>query len=289
MRTRILTALVLLLFLGGALVLLPPEGWGFFLLLIILPGLWEWGLLSQLSPYKTVVISSLILTGLAFFMGLVTDGVEILEAGGLWSILLLMVVLLWCIYIPFCLRYPLKVPKGGVLFILGIVFLLFAWLGLWQMRLKGADYVLSALGMVWIADSVAYFVGRRWGRRRLAPLISPKKTWEGVLGAVLGVQVLLLILVWLGESYVGVFILGMGGWRSPALDWYRYGGWLLVVLGGLSVTILAILGDLFESLLKRRAGVKDSGRILPGHGGVLDRIDALLPVIPLVCWIGLWV
>ena len=131
-------------------------------------------------------------------------------------------------------------------------------------HLNGAHNVVHlALGVVWIADTAAYFAGRRFGRRKLAPSISPGKTWEGVIGAFAGVGVYyaLLWFAWAPEFLTG----------SRASD-------LLLVAGMLA---LSVEGDLFESWVKRRAGVKDSGTLLPGHGGVLDRIDGVIAAMPL--------
>lgn len=146
-----------------------------------------------------------------------------------------------------------------------------AWFALMDLSRLGAVLLVSALALVWVADSVAYFTGRAWGKRKLAPLISPGKTWAGVAGALVGV--------------VGIALIAAQLW--PALPLFttlmvqRF-SWLLSVLLLMGLVVLAIAGDLFESLLKRQAGVKDSGATLPGHGGVLDRIDALLPVLPAV-------
>ncbi|KPK06008.1 MAG: phosphatidate cytidylyltransferase, partial [Betaproteobacteria bacterium SG8_39] len=124
------------------------------------------------------------------------------------------------------------------------------------------------LALVWIADSAAYFAGRRLGRHKLAPAISPGKTWEGVVGGLAGVQVYAIICA----STI------------PALASRLEGGaaWLLYLSGGGLLCAVSIVGDLFESAVKRQASVKDSGTLLPGHGGVLDRIDSALAVLPVV-------
>jgi phosphatidate cytidylyltransferase len=150
------------------------------------------------------------------------------------------------------------------------------WLALFELRQVGAVALLSGMAVVWVADIAAYFSGRAFGRRKLAPAISPGKTWEGVHGAVVAVVALSLALVslaspaWLHQwqPLPAVLVQGMG---AP--------GAALVLAG---VVGLSIVGDLHESLLKRQAGVKDSSRLLPGHGGVLDRIDALIPTMPVV-------
>lgn len=144
-----------------------------------------------------------------------------------------------------------------------------AWFAALALLSRGLLWLVSTLALVWLADIAAYFTGRRFGRRKLAPAISPGKTWEGVAGAVVAtvVAALLLAVVWPAQPFFSTRLLQALG----------------IPLGALVLTLLvalSVVGDLFESLLKRQAGVKDSGRLLPGHGGVLDRIDALLPVLP---------
>ena len=123
------------------------------------------------------------------------------------------------------------------------------------------------MAIVWIADTAAYFSGRAFGKRKLAPTISPGKTWEGVYGALAATAVYALAMWWLAPTLLQV------DERTPL----AIAGWLALVF---TLTALGIVGDLFKSLLKRQRGIKDSGRILPGHGGVVDRIDALLAVMP---------
>lgn len=133
--------------------------------------------------------------------------------------------------------------------------------------------LLSVLCLVWMADVAAYFGGKALGRRKLAPAISPGKSWEGVYSGMLGV--LLLALVWGGGE-------GQGWWSGPSLYGALWSlGPVVAALGLLLLVIMSVCGDLLESLVKRSAGVKDSSALLPGHGGVLDRVDALLPVLPL--------
>jgi phosphatidate cytidylyltransferase len=169
-----------------------------------------------------------------------------------------------------------KVPKG-VRWLGGIVALCGAWMALVQARLVGVNFLFSLLALVWVADICAYVAGRLFGGRliaqKLAPSISPGKTWEGVVGALLGV---------VGCSYLWRWLESANGWPATSLYDHLYlvspyfFGVALVFL-----TTMSVVGDLMESLFKRSAGVKDSSGLLPGHGGVLDRVDALLPVLPL--------
>jgi len=165
-----------------------------------------------------------------------------------------------------------------LLTVLAVLFLLAAWLAIQALLGGGGLLLLSALAIVWIADIAAYFVGRAFGRRRLAPRISPGKTWAGVAGAVAAVIVASFAAraAWPAAALATTDVIAAAGSAAGAIV-------LLALL-----VLASIVGDLFESLLKRQAGVKDSSRLLPGHGGVLDRIDALLPVLPLVVLIRWW-
>jgi phosphatidate cytidylyltransferase len=156
----------------------------------------------------------------------------------------------------------------------GLVLLWVGWLALSQARAVSVNFVLSVLCIVWVADIGAYAAGRSFGRRKLAPSISPGKTWEGVYGGLVGVALLGLVwTLWIDTA------LPVDG---PSLFSHlraRF-GWPGLLAGAAVLAALSVVGDLFESLVKRAAGAKDSSRLLPGHGGVLDRIDALLPVLP---------
>jgi phosphatidate cytidylyltransferase len=157
--------------------------------------------------------------------------------------------------------------------VLGLVALWAAWLALAQARGIGVNFMLSMLCLVWMADVAAYFGGRRFGRRKLAPSISPGKSWEGVWSGLAGVVLLAAFWIWLD---------GRAGFDGPSLYSRIFSSLGLV---GLALSLLAlcglsVVGDLIESLVKRAAGAKDSSHLLPGHGGVLDRVDALLPVLP---------
>jgi len=161
--------------------------------------------------------------------------------------------------------------------LLAPVLLAAAWFALMRLTDGGFVYLLSVLVVVWLADIAAYFAGRRWGRRKLAPAISPGKTWAGVGGAVAAVLAVALLVDALAPQLPAFSTLLLQ--RLPLTAALA----LLVALVALSIA-----GDLFESLLKRQVGAKDSGRLLPGHGGVLDRIDALIAVLPAAGLLDLW-
>jgi phosphatidate cytidylyltransferase len=151
--------------------------------------------------------------------------------------------------------------------VVGWLVLLAAWVALVQLQARSPWLALAAMAIVWVADIAAYFSGRAFGRRKLAPAISPGKTWEGVQGALAAVAVYAVALIPLAHA--------AGYSRDVTL--FAAIVWIALAL---ALALLAVGGDLFESLLKRLAGVKDSGTLLPGHGGVLDRIDALLAALP---------
>ena len=156
---------------------------------------------------------------------------------------------------------------------LGLVLLALAWWALAQARIVGVNYLLSVLCVVWMADIAAYFGGRAFGRRKLAPRISPGKSWEGVISGMFGV--LLLAAAWMAfDARVATDS------ASLFTQLRQRFGIAPMVLALLALVAVSVVGDLFESLIKRAAGAKDSSALLPGHGGVLDRIDALLPVLP---------
>ncbi len=170
--------------------------------------------------------------------------------------------------LPQALRWPL-----------GLLALWLAWLALASARTRGVNFILSVFSLVWVADIAAYFGGRAFGRRKLAVGISPGKSWEGVWSGMLGVLLLATVWLWADRAWTV---------DSPSLfsQMYAQRGLLGVLLGCVFLVAMGVVGDLFESLVKRHAGAKDSGRLLPGHGGVLDRIDALLPVLPLALALG---
>jgi phosphatidate cytidylyltransferase len=158
--------------------------------------------------------------------------------------------------------------------LLGLALLVLAWLALAEAKQQGLNFLLSIMCLVWVADIGAYFGGRAFGRRKLAPTISPGKSWEGVIAGALATS--LLSLGWLqfetlvqvdSPSFYSYMLMGLGPVGLILSVWF--------------LTAMSVVGDLFESLIKRQAGQKDSSALLPGHGGVLDRIDALLPVLPL--------
>ncbi len=265
LKQRIITAVLLLAVLLPALFYSSIEPFAALSLLMIVAAGWEWARLNGRSPSVSL--------GLGIGLGVLMAGVWL--AGGLnWALrpLWLAVGALWVIAAVVMLRRG--VPgwgrwPAGLRLALGLVLIACAWLAMVQARLIGLDFLLSVLCLVWMADVAAYFGGKKFGKRKLAPTISPGKSKEGAFSGLLGVFVLA----------AGWLLVDPQGNSLYARLWAVGPVWL--VLGLVFLVAMSVAGDLVESLVKRSAGAKDSSQLLPGHGGVLDRVDALLPVIPL--------
>ncbi len=273
LKQRIITALVMLVVLLPAL--FYPNTLAFMVVagLLIAAGSWEWGNLNQCQP-----VTALVLAGLMAFacFGIWLVGAVDLRLPKLW----IGVGALWVLGGIWLLRGGVaawsKVPRLLRLMI-GLLALLAAWLAVVQARGLGINFLVSCLVLVWIADIAAYFAGRavggRFFRAKLAPTISPGKTWEGALGGMIGV----MLGAWIWRS------MDASTATSDLSIFTRLGqtGELFMFLSVGFLAAMSVVGDLVESLFKRSAGFKDSSGLLPGHGGVLDRLDALLPVLPL--------
>lgn len=242
----------------GGLYRLPDLGWSLVTLAIVVIGAWEWGGFARLQPHaRRLFAVSLGVAGVMMLPGLWPELVEHIQLQVLfWG--MLVSVVFWVCLVPLWLLFMHQEKRTPLLLLCGVLVLLTAWLSLVYLRKVSPSLLLALMATVWIADSAAYFSGKAWGRNKLAPQISPGKTWEGVLGA------------WAAVSIYGVglcLLLKLTFWLLPGL-------WVVLVL--------SILGDLFESHLKRQIGAKDSGSILPGHGGVLDRIDGMVSTLPVM-------
>ena len=270
LRQRVITAVVLLALLLPALFASSSLPFALFTLLLISAAGWEWARLNGAqAPLPALATGALVaLMCGASLLQLPQMG----HAGGLWWA----GTAVWVVGGAWVLRggpagWP-TLPKW-LRWALGPLLLWLAWLAMAQARTIGINFLLSAMCVVWVADISAYFCGRAFGKRKLALTISPGKSWEGVYGGVAGVLLLSVLWIW-GESQVNLDSASLFKLLQQRLGW---GGLLLAAL---LLTALSVVGDLFESLVKRAAGAKDSSRLLPGHGGVLDRVDALLPVLP---------
>jgi phosphatidate cytidylyltransferase len=270
LRQRIITALVLVAVMLGALA--ADSAWPFALLtlLLIAAAGWEWARLNQAGAGLALALGgALALAGAATLAGPLKDHAP----PALWWA----AAALWLALGAVALRsgptaWP-QLPRAAR-WAVGVVALWSAWLALTHAHVIGVNFMLSLLCLVWMADVAAYFGGRAFGRRKLAPSISPGKSWEGVWSGMAGV--LLLAALWIGLDR-------WFGFDGPSLYSRLLQGLGVagMVAALLAMCAMSVVGDLIESLVKRAAGAKDSSRLLPGHGGVLDRVDALLPVLPL--------
>lgn len=273
LKQRIITALLMLAILLPSVFYPAPAAFAAVALVLIAAAAWEWARLNQCGP-SIALAAGVLCAGLcmaSWYAGLLDYQLRLLWtlSGSAWVVLGA-----WLLYagVSAWTAVPKTVRMAG-----GILALWVAWLAVTQARMMGINFLFSILVLVWIADVFAYFAGRSLGgrffHRKLAPSISPGKTWEGVCGGMVGV--VLCAFVW--RSFDGAAISEQSSLYS------RLGamGSAFMVLAVLFLATMSVVGDLVESLFKRSAGVKDSSGLLPGHGGVLDRVDALLPILPL--------
>ena len=269
LRLRVITALVLVAILLPTLFTDSVLPFSLFALVMAGAGAWEWARLNGVSGPLAWAYA-----GLVPLMASVTlmTGAQAHSLGVGWAWLVVLWVLLCLLLMPQGPRGWANLP-GAVRLALGLLVMFSTWLALTLAREVGVNFMLSVMCIVWASDVSAYFAGHRWGRRKLAPTISPGKTWEGVAGACVGV--LLLAVVWMmveRQFHLGSPSVFARAWKDFGLI-----GLVFVVT---ALVALGVVGDLFESMIKRAVGAKDSSGLLPGHGGVLDRVDALLPVLP---------
>jgi phosphatidate cytidylyltransferase len=268
LKQRLLTAVILIPLVVWGILQLSTPYLAIVLAAFIIQGGWEWGTLMKLSSHSLRV-------GYAAIVGLCLAGIWIFVSRESTDWLALPVVSLfwWLLAVVWVLTFPKSSTRWSstwVKFVIGLLVLVPAWLavvGLHEHGVKGPYLVLYLLSLIWVADSGAYFGGKRWGKHKLAVSVSPGKTWEGVISA-------------LAASIVYAVI---------AADLFSLPGnqWPAFIVLSLVAVAFSIVGDLSESMFKRHANVKDSGALLPGHGGVLDRIDSVTAAAP-VFVVGLW-
>ncbi|HQS92135.1 MAG: phosphatidate cytidylyltransferase [Polaromonas sp. 39-63-203] len=269
LKQRVITALVLLAVLLPALFYRTATPFAALAMVLLAAGAWEWGRLNGLAQVGALALAGacVALCGLSWYAGWLQKPLPLLWMGAsaAWVLvggwLLRSGVAGWS-------RLPVSVRVTG-----GLIALWLAWLAVAQARVAGIGFLLSVLLLVWVADISAYFAGRalggRFSRSKLAPSISPGKSWEGVWGGMIGVVALAL------ASRL---------WDASPTLYSRLSerhGLAVMLLAVVFMAGMSVVGDLVESLIKRSAGAKDSSGLLPGHGGVLDRVDALLPTLPL--------
>jgi phosphatidate cytidylyltransferase len=267
LRTRVITAVALLPVVLGMLFLASPAVWALFALAIALLGCWEWSRMSRLAgAAQGAYLALSAAVGIALWWLYVREGGSLLLRAA--SIGLGLGALFWIVAAPLWLAKKLR-PPPVVCAAAGWLVLWPTWLALVVLRDASAWILLAIAALVWVADIAAYFAGKAFGRHKLAPAISPGKTWEGVAGGMAGVAVYGLVLCGVAHAYA-----------TPLTPLFTPSSCVPAIAAMIVLTALSIVGDLFESWMKRGAALKDSSNLLPGHGGILDRIDALTSTLP---------
>jgi phosphatidate cytidylyltransferase len=265
---RALTAAALLAAFLAALFLLDRTWFAALLGLVIAAAGHEWGKLARMSAATSLLYGA----ATAALYAALAWAWHPLSAGDLpEAATFILAALFWLLLAPYWLKRGLSQPSTALLALTGVVVLIPT--GLAALTLP-AERLLLALGLVWIADTAAYLAGRAFGKRKLAPSISPGKTWEGVAGAVAATLIYAIICALPGAP-LGAYVQGAG--------------WVAYLAVATMLCAVSIAGDLFESAVKRQAGAKDSGALLPGHGGVLDRIDSITSTLPIAALSLHWV
>jgi len=272
LRQRVITAIILLVVLAMALTLASPWGLPIFAAAFAGAATWEWARLVGNSGWRAMVPGIALGTIMALLSYAAPPQPSVLGP------ILALTSVIWLTLAGWLVvkgRFPDLAWAARWHWLAGVLLISACWLAVVAAYRQGFVYLISLLALVWVADIFAYATGRLLGRHKLAPAISPGKTWEGLAGGLLA-----------------VWVLGYASTAFPGFEdtFFTRLASSMSVLGMLAVllvlTALSVVGDLFESHLKRRAGVKDSSGLLPGHGGVLDRIDGVLPVLPLAVLIG---
>ena len=254
--SRVMTALGLLLVFLPTMFFAPAMLWSGLIALVAGVAAHEWARISNLEKQVSLVYATG-MGGMAFTIGLMPGNEAVMQG------LFVLAAVFWGLVAPLWLAGRWRVEAVFLRALTGTLVILPTWAALVSLRERSPWLLLGVMALVWIADSAAYYAGRKFGRNKLAPSISPGKSWEGVAGA--GLALLL---------YASAVSASIHGLRIP--------GALILAA---ALLYFSILGDLFESWIKRLAGVKDSGTLLPGHGGVLDRIDALTAALPIAAGI----
>jgi phosphatidate cytidylyltransferase len=255
-KTRALTTILILPLFIVALLWLDPLYWGLLVYMMILFGAWEWADMAGFNKPQAllyIMLFSALILPILFFNPL---------WGGIFNVcMIILAAIFWIVFVPLWLKFQFVIRHKAWLALLGVIAILPTWFALATIHQSSPVLLLMLLAAVWIADIAAYLIGKRFGKNKLAPRISPGKTWEGAYAAMMAVALYACGLSW----------------------WLHMGGEFVMLL--LAVAVFSIIGDLFESLVKRQSGVKDSGDIFPGHGGMLDRVDGVLAALPVANFI----
>jgi phosphatidate cytidylyltransferase len=269
LKQRIITAVVLLFILVDVLII--DNHWPFMLFVMVLAvcGTWEWVRLTWQGPHFVIYLMPCLVALITLLQSWSIQNDYYLFSRS-FDALVVLCALIWLLGMPLILargRVTEPSHSSALTLFAPLAMLATWWVFVSLFVQRGSLYLLSLLILVWVADLAAFFVGRRFGKHKLAPTISPGKTREGAIAGVVAVVIWLLV----STAWSGSF----------AQDLLDHWSWFGVVIWGVVLGSISVMGDLFESLLKRRAQVKDSSRLLPGHGGVYDRIDALVVVLPI--------
>lgn len=272
LRTRVITAVALMPLVLGMLFFANKPLWGLFALLIALLSCWEWSRMCGLTPTgQSLYLAASGAVGAFLWllsMGMVPGNFPAAAMTGF-----LIAAAFWALAAPYWLRNKLR-PSPSTCAVAGWIVVWPMWLALVVLRELSPWLLLALAVLVWVADIAAYFAGKRFGKHKLAPAVSPGKTWEGVAGAMAGVFAYGLVLVYV-----------LAEWPNALSPLFEHGDGLPAVFAMMGLTAISVVGDLFESWMKRGAGLKDSSNLLPGHGGILDRIDALTSTLPVAAFI----
>lgn len=257
-KTRLLTAIILIPLVVAVVFFLPPLTFFSLAMLVILLAGWEWATLAEIHHIAKKIVF-LVLLAAALLLSMWVPMYGVIFTGVLWWLIALVLLAMF--------------PKGSHWWgnsltrsIMGFLVLIPCWLGLVVLQGFSPIILMYCLILIWSVDSAAYFVGKKWGKHKIAPQISPGKTYEGFLGGLVAASII---------AVAGFFVLNI-----PKEDWLLF--YAICLFGG---GVITVLGDLFESMLKRQSQVKDSGGLLPGHGGILDRIDSMTTAIPFLALI----
>jgi len=270
LKQRIITAVILVLGFVGALVFMPAPIFSAFAALITLVGAWEWanlaGLKSSVQRMAYVGLCGLVIVAAAFYLDFDSLRSAIAAAEPANSLAFRNLLMVGCVWWALALLWVQSYPQSAILWqgrwmraLMGLLVLVPAWVALSYLRVQesGQWLLVLLIAVVACADIGGFFAGRRWGRHKLAVNVSPGKTWEGFAGGVAANIILAALIASI--------------WQGSLLFW------LALII---PTSLVSVLGDLLESMLKRHRGVKDSSALLPGHGGVLDRIDSLTSAAP---------
>lgn len=263
---RVITASLLFFLVGGLLFYGNDQAWAFFVLLATFLCGWEWAGLARIQSQATRVVYGVLVASAAGLVFSINSPLL-----WLWLTLVIMAVMATMVMIYQWSAGQYLVKSKAAILVLGVLVLAnFASILIEFLSVLPSAILLLSLFVVWAIDTGAYFAGRRFGRRKLAVHVSPGKTWEGVYGGAL-------------LAFV-IAVIGLN-WLQPVLQ-LSYGSVALIFSG---LALFSIFGDLFESLLKRQADLKDSSQLLPGHGGLLDRVDSLLVAVPMFFFVWQWI